>query len=823
MASKFDPIIDAAKTGDVEAVREAWSGAGLPENPDDIGFMDKMALGGVLAGLPDGDKGLLAYHMGQPDVAEFLGAGVEQILAVMGNPKPVPPAGAAAPAPAPVAQAPTAEPSIAGRLRSMPGVDASTVRGVSGGPPGASGGSAFDYATGVRNGRRVTIYEAGGKVHAMDVSGSSPRYLGAVSSGGRVQAAPSNAQPPAPSPSPSAQPAQAAPASASTPASPAQTAPAPPASSGAPVPRSVATTTEAGDPSLAQYPGANISAEELQGATSQRPRGQEVSNRVVGGTVATDLEPHQRAFLDAVAGEESAGRYNVRYDGSRTGTTFNSYAEHPRVMETRPDGRKSSAAGRYQFTATTWDRLGGGDFSPENQDRKAWELAQQDYRAQTGGDLDAELRQGGLTPEIVSALSGTWEAFNNGANRHIATYNASLNAPPQLLGTAGNFADFTDQLISAAQSGQSIRRGMTGSDVRAVQAALRARGYDVEVDGQFGPRTEQALKDYQKSTQGSVARAIRDDGVAGPRTLAQLLLDRELMQDQAAPLAGGVDPTGLTGDELPADIAATMPQPFTGPDPMNHRVRTINAAAAFGLGLAGALAPVGPSTAGFQRGGIASPMASLSTGYRTVQSVSSEARPVSDGVAFDPVSIQVQNAITRPHALGGNVSLEEAHREWASSQIASTALARAIRDRNRGTTSRFDAASFSTGGFSRDSNKGGGYRFAPLYDSSSLQPGGGALYDSSSFSGSSGGGSYSPFTGTGSGGGSFTGGTSPSSSQTYSGGSSAYDTTGGFSGGTSPTSSQAFDSSPTSGGSYSSFSSSSSSDFGWSEDGSDWF
>jgi len=141
--------------------------------------------------------------------------------------------------------------------------------------------------------------------------------------------------------------------------------------------------------------------------------------------VAQGLAPHQKALLNAIAGGESGGKYNIRYT-SQGGALFDDLSKHPRMMEPTKAGKKSSAAGRYQFTATTWDALGGGDFSPENQDRRALQLASEVYKKSTGRNLDEDLKTSGLTPQIVNALGGTWEALKHGADRHIATYNESL-------------------------------------------------------------------------------------------------------------------------------------------------------------------------------------------------------------------------------------------------------------------------------------------------------------------------------------------------------------------------------------------------------------
>lgn len=67
--------------------------------------------------------------------------------------------------------------------------------------------------------------------------------------------------------------------------------------------------------------------------------------------------------------DESA--YRQRYHPTRI-TYFDDLSQHPRIFETTPDGRRSSAAGAFQITATTWDdiapQLGLTDFSPRSQE-----------------------------------------------------------------------------------------------------------------------------------------------------------------------------------------------------------------------------------------------------------------------------------------------------------------------------------------------------------------------------------------------------------------------------------------------------------------------
>lgn len=172
-------------------------------------------------------------------------------------------------------------------------------------------------------------------------------------------------------------------------------------------------------------------AESAKGEKEYTPRFSGLKEgRSVGDPVSTDMAPHQRAFLNAVAAPESGGEYDRMYAGMGHDvlpTYFEGYDAHPDIAAPGPAG-PSTAAGRYMFTKSTWDRLGGGSFDPANQDKQAWELARQDYAARTGGrDLDKELRTNGFTPQIASTLSPTWTGFKANPQLAASTYYSSLN------------------------------------------------------------------------------------------------------------------------------------------------------------------------------------------------------------------------------------------------------------------------------------------------------------------------------------------------------------------------------------------------------------
>ena len=97
-----------------------------------------------------------------------------------------------------------------------------------------------------------------------------------------------------------------------------------------------------------------------------------VSSSSAGG--AWELPKTVRAFMDTLAfAEGTRERYNYIFGY----VAFNSYADHPRKVVCS-GGLCSTAAGRYQFLARTWDGLVPGlgltDFTPPSQDKAGLEL-----------------------------------------------------------------------------------------------------------------------------------------------------------------------------------------------------------------------------------------------------------------------------------------------------------------------------------------------------------------------------------------------------------------------------------------------------------------
>lgn len=64
---------------------------------------------------------------------------------------------------------------------------------------------------------------------------------------------------------------------------------------------------------------------------------------------------------------------------------------------------------------------------------------------------------------------------------------------------------------------KTLKRGMKGEDVKWLQKALSDRGYPVgTIDGSYGPKTEQCVKQFQAD--------VFVDGICGPLTIGKLKL-----------------------------------------------------------------------------------------------------------------------------------------------------------------------------------------------------------------------------------------------------------------------------------------------------------
>ncbi len=91
-----------------------------------------------------------------------------------------------------------------------------------------------------------------------------------------------------------------------------------------------------------------------------------------------------------------------------------------------------------------------------------------------------------------------------------------------------------------------LKQGTKGNAVKALQEKL-----GITADGQFGAGTAKAVSAYQSSN------GLKADGLAGPATLAQMKLFKEVTQDtvRLSQVSAGSAPAAAAGD-APAQASA---------------------------------------------------------------------------------------------------------------------------------------------------------------------------------------------------------------------------------------------------------------------------
>ena len=91
----------------------------------------------------------------------------------------------------------------------------------------------------------------------------------------------------------------------------------------------------------------------------------------------------------------------------------------------------------------------------------------------------------------------------------------------------------------------TISYGSSGSDVKKLQQALNDKGYALQVDGQFGAKTQAAVKDYQKKN------GLQVDGIVGNKTWGSLTSGANSTKATSTAVKPQATATGLTTTPRP--------------------------------------------------------------------------------------------------------------------------------------------------------------------------------------------------------------------------------------------------------------------------------
>lgn len=105
-------------------------------------------------------------------------------------------------------------------------------------------------------------------------------------------------------------------------------------------------------------------------------------------------------------------------------------------------------------------------------------------------------------------------------------------------------------MLAFAGAAEAQSSNMSRSEVRQVQRALNDAGYDVAVDGAWGPNTRRALSDYQR-TQGlnATGRADRETLAALNVRTSNRMSGSSGVRRGESPSAGGGAGISHTGSE----------------------------------------------------------------------------------------------------------------------------------------------------------------------------------------------------------------------------------------------------------------------------------
>jgi len=117
-----------------------------------------------------------------------------------------------------------------------------------------------------------------------------------------------------------------------------------------------------------------------------------------------------------------------------------------------------------------------------------------------------------------------------------------------------------DSAEAASFGSRTLREGMSGSDVRALQRYLTGAGYSTTADGQFGPRTERSVISFE-SAEGRTANGVvsRSDARA-IRTAAEEQPAEETPVEGEPPAPAPAEDATVTSDGLAVAPASAPPE-----------------------------------------------------------------------------------------------------------------------------------------------------------------------------------------------------------------------------------------------------------------------
>lgn len=109
----------------------------------------------------------------------------------------------------------------------------------------------------------------------------------------------------------------------------------------------------------------------------------------------------------------------------------------------------------------------------------------------------------------AEAYADKWVAVESLRNQSISGFNAMLARVQSAWEESGP---------QPVATGPVLKRGSRGEDVSRLQGMLVAHGFSVVKDGDFGPKTEQAVRQFQAGHKDQNGQPLVSDGIVGAKT-----------------------------------------------------------------------------------------------------------------------------------------------------------------------------------------------------------------------------------------------------------------------------------------------------------------
>ncbi len=246
-------------------------------------------------------------------------------------------------------------------------------------------------------------------------------------------------------------------------------------------------------------------------------------------STASTITPYERALLDTIAfAEGTYNRPNSGYQTMFTGRQFSDLTRHPRMIN-RGGGYASDAAGRYQFLSTTWNSLGLGAFTPQNQDIGALMLARR-----RGVNPATPLTRAG-----IDKLSPEWASF------------PTLKTGTSYYGQGGKSFGELERFYSQRLAAYSGRASMSGP---SFSMEKREQGIEFNVEGaQAEQKVKTAIADLQ--LMNKVLEEARNASLAIGEAIGQALpteqikLDNQVLAERNRLILAGVPSEAIESAE----------------------------------------------------------------------------------------------------------------------------------------------------------------------------------------------------------------------------------------------------------------------------------